>query len=362
LHSAAQLRTICVFDKVTFYDGYASVVDSIFVPDDVIMHTNSLYSKKIPDELLMQFGDSILLKVEIFALCDNYDRIGNVNLVFISKGKSHDLSEKTERIELGRFITPFMNKNIEPKSVTYMFHINHLKHILNDKQLIQKYDFWLEFELFGVPYAAQKQVDGCEGRNDVFIGSLNIITFAPQVEIEENNVLMPLAYKHSFNNYDSKSTDEVGKTIKSFDFELKQDISDAQFVLIISNHGANKEGEEYVRRIHHIYFDNNLIFSFKSGRMSCEPFREYNTQNNGIYGKEAKTDEEWQSFSNWCPGDIIDTRIISLGKINKGNHTFRMEVPDAVFAGKEGNFPLSLYFQGKKRGESGDYSLYHKPQ
>jgi hypothetical protein len=59
---------------------------------------------------------------------------------------------------------------------------------------------------------------------------------------------------------------------------------------------------------------------------------------------------EWQSFSNWCPGDVIDIRRIDLGAVAAGDHKFMITVPTAVFANREGNFPLSVYFHGKKQG------------
>ena len=116
-------------------------------------------------------------------------------------------------------------------------------------------------------------------------------------------------------------------------------------MLITSNHGANSGGEEYVRRQHYVYLDSELILEYTPGRTSCEPFRMYNTQSNGIYGPSPRSDAEWQSFSNWCPGDIIDRRTIDLGELESGTHEFVIDVPDAVFAGDEGNFPLSLYLQ-----------------
>ena len=120
-----------------------------------------------------------------------------------------------------------------------------------------------------------------------------------------------------------------------------------QLVLITSNHGANQGGEEYIRREHYVYVDGMLALQYKPGRDSCEPFRIYNTQGNGIYGPYQRSDEEWQSFSNWCPGDIIDTRIVTLGALAGGVHEFVIEVPDAVFADMQGDFPFSLYVQAQ---------------
>jgi hypothetical protein len=42
---------------------------------------------------------------------------------------------------------------------------------------------------------------------------------------------------------------------------------------------------------------------------------------------------------------VIDTRIIDLGPMTSGEHEFVIDVPDATFAGGEGNFPFSLYVQ-----------------
>lgn len=43
--------------------------------------------------------------------------------------------------------------------------------------------------------------------------------------------------------------------------------------------------------------------------------------------------EEWRSFSNWCPGDIIDIRLIEWGDASAGQHTFVIDVPAAELQG-----------------------------
>jgi hypothetical protein len=127
-------------------------------------------------------------------------------------------------------------------------------------------------------------------------------------------------------------------------------LTDASYYLVISNHGANSGGEEYNRRLHFVYADDSLKLYFRPGRTTCEPFRAYNTQANGIYGSTPKTDDQWQSFSNWCPGDVIDIRRIKLGALTAGSHNFLIQVPQAVFTGAQGNFPLSVYLHGKTSG------------
>lgn len=338
--------TFKVFDKILFYDGYATTVTDP-VPAGIIRHRNDLYATKLTDAQLASIGTSLSMKVTIKASCDNYDRIGNVNLAFVPKGATTYTPADVKRIEVGRYITPFMNKNAQPDTVPYNYNIDNVAHILKETTLTNIYDVWVELELFGVPYAANTQVAGCSGRNDVFFGTLEFTTngnTAPQ----SNNRLMPLSFKADFNNYTAGATDVVGQTVKTINFTVDSNLINTQFYLITSNHGANSGGEEYNRRDHFVYLDNNQILTYKPGRTSCEPFRRYNTQGNGIYGSSVKTDAQWQSFSNWCPGDVIDIRVINLGNLAAGNHSFKISVPDAVFNGGQGNFPLSLYLQGQK--------------
>ena len=345
----AQTTTIPVFEEVLFYDGYAELVEdpNVTFPENIIRHRNDLYAIKLTDAQLASFGDQTTMTVIIKPSCDNYDRIGGVNLALLPKGQETYKPEEVERIELGRFITPFMDKNKQPDEVAYDFDLDYIKQILKEKSLQEKYDFWVELEVFGVPYAAQKQIEGCDGRSDVFFGSLYFHTSAPQAKVENNNVLIPLYAKHHLNNYREGATEELGKTVLVNKFNLDSDLKDVKLILITSNHGANRGGEEYARRNHYVYLDGKEILSYKPGRVSCEPFRERNSQGNGIYGREVKTDAQWQSFSNWCPGDVIDTRIMEFDKLNQGSHTFQISVPDARFVDKEGYIPVSLFLLGK---------------
>ena len=334
-----------LMEDIVFYDGYAGPVDEP-VPEGVIRHSNSLDAVKLSDEQLASIQNTLKLGVIVGALCDNYDRIGSVHLAMVPKGSTTYVPSEVERLELARFITPFMNMNKAPMTVPYEWEASNVVAILKDPDLVAAYDFWFELSIFGVPYAANTEVPGCAGRNDTQLGSLLIYTDSMQ-EPEDFDVLLPLAIEESFNNYAEGASDAVGTTKKTIDFDLAAESANVQLVLITSNHGANAGGEEYNRRQHYVYVDGMLALQYKPGRDSCEPFRVYNTQGNGIYGASPKSDAEWQSFSNWCPGDVIDTRIIPLGPLGAGTHEFVIEVPDAVFAEGQGDIPLSLYVQAE---------------
>ena len=338
-------QNMVLMESVVFYDGYAEAVDEP-VPDGLVRHRNDLYAVRLTDEQLDVIQPNLQMQVLVGALCDNYDRIGNVFLALVEKGAESYEPGEVPRIEVARFITPFMNKNYQPDTVPYEWDIDNVAAVLRDIELRTRYDMWLELSVFGVPYAANTEVSGCEGRNDVFRGWLALFTDSTD-EPAEFDELIPLATTEAFNNYQEGASDELGTTRKTVEITLDRDTDHAQLVLITSNHGANTGGEEYNRRDHYVYLDDELVLEYKPGRESCEPWREYNTQGNGIYGPTPRTDEEWQSFSNWCPGDVIDTRIIDWGPVDAGSHTFVIDVPDAIFTGAQGNFPFSLYLQAR---------------
>jgi hypothetical protein len=337
--------SLTVFDQILFYDGYAGIVN-MPVPEGVIRHRNDLYAKKLTASQLLSFGNSMTLNVSIKADCDNYDRIGNVNLAFVPKDAVTYVPANVQRIELARFITPFMNKNIPPNLVPYTFNVDNMAKIVKDSRINELYDIWIELEVFGVPYAAQTQISGCTGINSVFFGSLELVSNTTTFT-SNNNFLLPLNFKNNLNNYQVGASDAIGQTVRTIVFNLPTTMDNASFYLITSNHGANSGGEEYNRRLHKIYFDNPLVpvLTYTPGEPTCEPYRIYNTQGNGIYGATPKTNAEWQSFSNWCPGAKIPIRKIDLGSLTTGNHTFKISVPTAVFNGGEGYFPISLYLQ-----------------
>lgn len=334
------------FDEIVFYDGYATTVSEP-VPTGVIRVSNASYVTKITDESIAKINDELEINVIIGALCDNYDRIGGLFLNLVNEGDAYTSANIVQRIEVGRFITPFMNKNINPDEVGYTFQVDNIAKLLNDETLATNFDFFLEFNVFGVPYAANTEVAGCSGRNDVFRGTV-IFKSKNETYTPPNQYLKSIVADFTFNDYQSNASDAIGQSVKTFNFNTDVDITNAQLHVIISNHGANSGGEEYERRNHFLYMDNSLIANYIPGGESCEPFRVYNTQGNGIYGSTPRTDSAWASFSNWCPGDVIPIRTYDLGNVSSGSHTFKLDVPDAIFVDDQGYFPVSVYLQGEQ--------------
>lgn len=353
-------QTITVFNNVPFYSMYHYLGAGETLPPEAFseipagairMHAyeRDVISRKLSETEIAAFGSEITMNINIIAACDNYDRIAGISLALVPKGNTSYTWNQADvkRIELGRIITPFMNKNKSPNSTPYSFKLDNLSKILKTPTLAATYDFWIEFRADGYSAAANTQVAGCADRTDVFRGNLEFVTTGSAVSAE--SFLLPLGYRETLNNYNA--TDVPGTTTKIVNFTLNQNVDNANLFLTISNHGANNNGEEYARREHFIYFDDELVFQYKPGGKTCEPYRTYNTQGNGIYGSTPKTLRNWMSFNNWCPGDAIPNREISLGNLVAGNHTLKITVPDAVFSEGQGYFPVSMYIQDGKNGQ-----------
>lgn len=357
--SGAGCQIFNILDNAVYYDGYQ--VEKIFdidKEDGILRHSNDIYAVKLTDEFLSSLGSNLWMHLSLGALCDNYDRVGNVNIAFVPKGEQSYIYSEVERCEIARYITPFMNKNKEPDKVPYDYDLSLVSLILRDPAIREKYDLWLESVVFGVPYTANTQISGCKDRNDVFSVTIDMETDATPAASADGHILLPIYTKApevkgpvNLNNYREEATDTLKTTTRSFTFSLPEDVEDAVITIISTPHGANQGGEEYVRRKHLVYFDDEIVLSFKPGGESCEPYRKYNTQSNGIYGYKEMTPAEWASWNNWCPGQAVPIRYIPLGAVKAGNHTVMIRVPQAKFIGKEGDIRPSLYFQGMKHGK-----------
>jgi hypothetical protein len=347
----AQISSFTVFDEVLFYDGYAGLLaeGDLYepMPAEVLRHSNSRYAIKLTPAQVSQIGNKLKVDVTLKAACDNYDRIARVYLALVPQGQTTYVSNEVDRIELGRFITPFMNKNNAPMEVPFSFTTDNIAEILTDTSLSTQFDFWIELDVFGVPYAAQEQVAGCAGRIDTFYGTVVFSSEDDPTQTFDNpNFLLPLAADLQLNDYNA--TDVTDETIRILNFTLTEAVDDLSLFLITSNHGANSGGEEYNRRNHFIYLNDELIHQYIPGGKSCEPFRQFNTQGNGIYSSSPRTTRFWLSFNNWCPGDVIPNREIYLGNLPAGDHSIKIDVPDAIFAGNQGYIPVSMYLQNRK--------------
>lgn len=364
-------QNVSVFNDVPFYSMYHYLGEGQTMPPEAFSqipagairlhaYEQDIISRKLTEAEIASMGNSVKMNIKLIAACDNYDRIAGVNLVLVPKGNTTYTFNQSDikRIEIGRFITPFMNKNAVIKEVPYSYQVDNISNILHDTALSATYDFWIEFRADGYSAAANTQVAGCADRTDVFRGNLEFVTNGTATPAQ--NFFLPISYRDNLNNYNA--TDVPEQTTRIVTFSLNQPVNNAVLYLSTSNHGSNNNGEEYVRREHYVYLDNQLVHQYKPGGKTCEDYRKYNTQGNGIYGASAKTLRNWMSWNNWCPGDAIPNREIKLGNLSAGTHTIKLDVPAAVFAEQQGYFPISMYIQNNESGqiicsEPGDFKV-----
>ncbi|SMC69727.1 Por secretion system C-terminal sorting domain-containing protein [Chryseobacterium sp. YR221] len=356
-----------VISQAVFYDGYAATV-SAPVPNGLIRLNNARYTRKLTDAEMDSFKAKIAMRVTIGALCDNYDRLGEVFLALVPKNQAtYTINDaNVKRIEAGRYITPFMNMNRSPMEVPYTYDVSNLYSIFHDATLRSTYDIYMELDVFGVPYAANNEVPGCSGRNDVFTGTLTFFSTDTGATATDYNTIAPILSYNRLNNYNS--TDTAGETVRIVNFNLPDPVTNARFFVISTPHGANSGGEEYIRRQNYTYVDDVQVLTYTPGGISCEPYRVYNTQGNGIYGATPKTLAEWTSWNNWCPGNAVPIRGFSLANMTAGNHTLKHTIPTAVFNQQQGDVYLSVYMQGKSNAtlnvkdiKTIDVSIYPNP-
>ncbi len=353
-------QNVSVFNDVPFYSMYHYLGEGQTMPPEAFSqipagairlhaYEQDIISRKLTPEEIASIGSSVRMNIVLTAACDNYDRLAGVNLVLVPKGSTTYTFNQADikRIEIGRFITPFMNKNATIKQVPYSYQVDNISNILHDTTLSATYDFWIEFRADGYSAAANTEVAGCADRTDVFRGNLEFVTSGTVTPSQ--NFFLPLSYRQNLNNYNA--TDVPGQTTRLVTFTLDQPVPNAILHLSTSNHGSNSGGEEYVKRVHNVYLDDQLVSQYMPGGKNCEDYRQYNTQGNGIYGTTAKTLRGWISWNNWCPGDVIPNREVNLGNLTAGTHTIKIDVPTAVFTGQQGYFPISMYIQNQKNGE-----------
>lgn len=334
-------QTRKIMADVLFYDGYSGPVAAPS-PPGVVRQSNTLVTRRLTVEDIAAIGNNLTVAVTLKAACDNYDRIGSVGFSWNAKG-TDKYDAAAQHIEIGRFITPFMNKNVEPTSVPFHFKVDEVAKILQDDTFLSQYDLWVGLSIFGTTSAGQKEVSGCASRGETFFASLTFISTEPLPTKEVKAALHAISYNKSLNNYATGATDTIGQTVQTTRFTLSSELKDALLVVMTTSHGSAEGGEEYQRRQHLIYLDDKQIFSYTPGGVSCEPYRIYNTMGNGIYGPFPKGDWSW---NNWCPGQAVPIRQIPIGTLAKGEHAFKIAVPAAEFRNKNGDIVVSAHIIG----------------
>lgn len=268
---------------------------------------------------------------------------GSFNLTQLKENYPAMISLKNDtlnyapNIELLRFMTPFgvghfnTSERIKTRKPIYIPHweeevtwsqdISHILPLLEDEIYIGAYiDTWTK-----EGYNISASIDFKE--STIPNHKKKLQTVIPLV----NTIKYAAAQRHF---------DGFSKNAITVDFSIDKPIKNAKLYYITTGHGGHAEGDEFVKKENIISLNNTVIKQFTPWRDDCASFRRFNPTSgvwerdiewNGKPSKERLASSDL-SRSNWCPGSDVAPEIIPLENLPIGNHTLKIEIPEAQIA------------------------------
>lgn len=118
-------------------------------------------------------------------------------------------------------------------------------------------------------------------------------------------------------------------------FELKEDLKNAQLRYTTTGHGGWENGDEFVPKKNTILLDGKIAFEFKPWREDCGSYRLYNPVSGNFQNGLSSSD---YSRSNWCPGTLTQPNMIDLGDLKAGKHSIQVKIPQGKPEGTSFSF------------------------
>ncbi|RNL75223.1 hypothetical protein ED312_21810 [Sinomicrobium pectinilyticum] len=266
------------------------------------------YIRKLTNEEKNQIGDSISFRIELYAAYDEWDR--NANSWYFKVPKGTTITSKEDLEGIGKFpliiyTTPYFHHENEFNHITYERNISAYAQDLRDPES----DIYIQYEVESnpqkffsdtIPYCDQPGF-----RADIFIDTKDKGTIPNTV----TNVYVPLISRNL----------EEGEEVFSTSFKLGEDIEDAYIWYTSSGHGSKEEART---RQHLVSIDDKEVANFDS-KIACTPYEYYDEIN--PWGRKCPGCTWRYPTRNWCQGGEIEPRILKLGSLAKGTHTFTLD-------------------------------------
>lgn len=136
--------------------------------------------------------------------------------------------------------------------------------------------------------------------------------------------------------HDQRPFTQLPDTALKVSFELEH-ATDVDLLFLTTGHGGHAGGDEFTEQPHIVMMDGDTVDAWTPWRNDCGAFRRFNPTSGfwpSTYVLGGDTLEERVassdlSRSNWCPGDQVKPRRISLGHLDAGHHTLTVAVPGA---------------------------------
>jgi hypothetical protein len=114
------------------------------------------------------------------------------------------------------------------------------------------------------------------------------------------------------------------------EFELTENLKNAQLRYITTGHGGWENGDEFVQKKNMVLIDGKVVFDLIPWREDCGSYRLYNPVSGNFQNGLSSSD---YSRSNWCPGTVTNPYLIDLGELKAGKHKVKVIIPQGKSEG-----------------------------
>lgn len=118
-------------------------------------------------------------------------------------------------------------------------------------------------------------------------------------------------------------------------FTLDEPVENAFLYYLTTGHGGWGNGDEFNQKPNTIFLDGKQVISFIPWRDDCGTYRNWNPCSGNFSNGLSSSD---LSRSNWCPATVTNPEYIYLGKLDAGEHTITVKIPQGESEGGSNSY------------------------
>lgn len=126
----------------------------------------------------------------------------------------------------------------------------------------------------------------------------------------------------------------LGDTLNAT-FTLDEPVENAILYYLTTGHGGWGGGDEFNQKANTILVDGRQVMSFVPWRDDCGTYRNWNPCSGNFSNGLSSSD---LSRSNWCPATVTNPEYIHLGKLDAGQHTITVKIPQGAPEGGSNSY------------------------
>ncbi|MDX9704298.1 MAG: GLPGLI family protein [Weeksellaceae bacterium] len=263
----------------------------------------------IPTDKPQSFMDGLTKGVDFLPVYEN----GN--------GKKYQGITATETytplVELMRFFTPFgvhhFNNRVQLKDKTWQDSVFYRQDISDYASLLSEKEVYLGVFIGNYDQGGHKI-------------SMNITIHSGIKQNSDFTKVIPLfntvnVMEMAGQEYSTLFNSKKGLLME---FDVPEDLENAELRYITTGHGGWENGDEFVPKKNTILLDEKIVFDLIPWREDCGSYRLYNPVSGNFANGLSSSD---YSRSNWCPGTITQAYRIEVGNLKAGKHKIQVLIP-----------------------------------